>query len=128
MTASAFPLPDDDREYLDANFPDWAPVIEENKWGIIIQNYPIPNGYTPDTTDLMIIIPQDYPMGAIDMFYFSPGIARKDGTAINALSDETHFNQTWQRWSRHYQWQPGVDNIAKHISYVRNQLKSEIPG
>ena len=121
-----FPLPNEDTEYLKANFPKWKRLIEGSKRGLVILNYQLPKGYIPKKADLMIMIPDNYPSANIDMFYFSPDIRREDGTAIGALEDETHFGRNWQRWSRHYGWQAGVDSIVTHISYVYNQLKFEI--
>ena len=121
-----FPLPDDDTEYLNAHFPGWTQMTEGSKRGLIIPNYPLPDGYTPDKSDLMLIIPTDYPAGKIDMFYFDPHVARKNGKDIGALNDESHFWRNWQRWSRHYDWTPGVDSIVSHISFVHEQLKSEL--
>ena len=122
---TSFLLPDDDLEYLKAHFK--YTYKEENlKKGIIICHYKLPEGYEPDQSDLMLIIPDNYPVAKIDMFYFSPCISRKDGIAIEAINDENHFGQKWQRWSRHYDWRPGVDNIATHITYIYNQLKSEL--
>lgn len=121
-----FALPDEDLEYLDAHFPgQWGKVSEGSKYGIIISGYQLPDLYTPDKSDLMLIIPADYPTGMLDMFYFSPGISRKDGRVINALTEENHFERQWQRWSRHYKWEPGTHSIVSHISYVYNQLKYE---
>ena len=116
----------EDKEFLAANGYDWTCQEEVGKRGLIIQNYRLPAGYTPEQSDLMLLIPANYPAGAIDMFYFVPSIARIDGLDISALAPEIHFERTWQRWSRHYQWQPGIDNIATHICFVGNQLKSEL--
>ncbi|MDE0119102.1 MAG: multiubiquitin domain-containing protein [Bdellovibrionales bacterium] len=121
-----FLLPNEDTEYLKVNFPKWKRLIEGSKKGLVILNYRLPEGYIPRKADLMIMIPDDYPTANIDMFYFSPDIRREDGVAIEALSSETHFGRNWQRWSRHYNWQAGFDNIVRHISYVHNQLKFEI--
>ena len=120
-----FLLPNEDTEYLKV-FPKWKRFIEGSKKGLVILNYRLPEGYIPKEADLMIMIPDNYPTANIDMFYFSPDIKREDGAAIGALSNETHFGRNWQRWSRHYDWRAGVDNIVTHISYVYNQLKFEI--
>jgi len=119
-------LPDDDAEFLRANGHDWVCEDESGKQCLIIRNYRLPVGYSPETSDLMLLIPANYPAGMIDMFYFDPRIFRADGMGIGALVDEIHFGRTWQRWSRHYHWQPGIDNVAKHIGFVSNQLKYEI--
>ena len=121
-----FPFPDEDKEYLKANFPNWKLLSENSKKGIRIPDYQLPNGYVPNKSDLMVIIPSSYPTAKIDMFYFSADIKREDGKNIEALSKETHFGESWQRWSRHYDWRAGIDSIATHISYIHNQLKFEI--
>ena len=77
----------------------------------------------------MLLIPSGYPTSPIDMFYFRPPILRIDGGEIASLADETHFGRIWQRWSRHYlpdQWRDGVDNVATHIAFIENVLKSEL--
>ena len=119
-----FILPPEDEEYLTANFPSrWEKCVEDSKRGIVISGYELPSAiYSCDTSNLMIIIPPDYPTGLIDMFYFDPALSRKDGGAINAVSPESHFGKSWQRWSRHYPWEPGKHSIITHISYVQNLL------
>ena len=121
-----FSLPLEDREYLEANFPNWKPVSEDSKKGIVIYDYHLPKGYNLKKSDLMFLIPDNYPTTKIDMFYFYPDINRIDRANIEALSPETHFQRTWQRWSRHYNWRVGIDNISTHITYIHNQLKFEI--
>ena len=123
-----FLLQDEDLEYLNANFAGcWRKTTgESGKRGVIVEGYPLPEGYSPDRVELMVILPPDYPAGKIDMFYFDPPVARQDGIAIGALTTESYFGRNWQRWSRHYQWNPGADSLVSHIEYVRNQLESEI--
>ena len=126
LEVDRFPLPPDDTEYLKVNLLRWKPLVEGSKKGIIISNYELPDGYTPKKADLMIMIPENYPTANLDMFYFSPGIRREDNMTIEGLSNETHFGKQWQRWSRHYEWRAGVDNMATHIPYIRNQLEFEL--
>ena len=121
-----FPLPKEDVEYLKVNLFDWKPCAEGSKKGIVISNYQLPSGYIPNKSDLLIIIPDNYPTAKIDMFYFSQNIVRKDGLKIDKLENVTYFGKTWQRWSRHYDWRPGIDSLATHISYIRNELRAEL--
>ena len=120
-------LPEEDMDFLSSDYSDkWEELTEIGKTGLLIKDYPLPEGYTPRKTNLMLIIPDSYPVGMIDMFYFNPPVARQDGIGIAALADEPHFNQQWQRWSRHYDWRPGINNVSTHITYVRNELISEL--
>lgn len=122
-------LPEEDLEFLNSDFQDrWEPVEERDKSGLIIRNYNLPRGYAPEEVELMLLIPAEYPLSGLDMFYFSPEASRADGLPIGALASETHFGVVWQRWSRHYAWRPGEDNIATHITAMRNALMNELGG
>lgn len=129
MTQS--PLTDDDQAGLDSNFPScWELVTADGgaMHGVIISDYLLPDDiYTTEKTDLMVIVPNGYPMSSMDMFYCNPGLARKDGRAIIAVGQEQHFDRSWLKWSRHYdpddKWVPGVHNIITHLEFVKNQLR-----
>ena len=125
----AYELPEEDIEYLNAHYPSqWKKTSEGNgKYGLIIENFPLPSGYTVEKSTLMLLIPSGYPGSGLDMFYFDPPLSRSDGRVIGCSdSIETHFAQQWQRWSRHYQWNPGSDFLVNHIEYVRNELEKEV--
>ena len=126
MTELSYLLPPEDIEFLEGMKYDWHQCVEGGKRGLVISGYQLPRGYTPDVVDLMLLIPTDYPIAGIDMFYFSPGVTRSDRSPINKLRHEDHFDKQWQRWSRHPIWRPGIDSIATHITYVGNQLRSEL--
>ena len=117
----------EDAEYLDAHHSgEWSKVAEGvGKFGLIVQHFRIPDGYVKREATLMLLVPSGYPGVPIDMFYFHPPIQRRNGGTIPRLENEAHFGITWQRWSRHYQWQPGQDNIVTHIEYVRNELRAQ---
>lgn len=121
-----FELLPEDAEYLDANhFGKWRKVCEGNrKLGLIIEEFPVPKGYFPETSCLMILVPPGYPASPFDMFYFDPPLGKIDGRELGALAFEEHFRRSWQRWSRHYQWTPGEDNLASHVEYVFNELRT----
>lgn len=117
-------LPDEDIEYLNDGFPgQWENISENGMQGIVIKDYELPQGYTVDKADLMVLIPPEYPVGELDMFYFSPDLARKDGKGIGNLAPTPHFSRSWQQWSRHYDWEPGQHNLISHISFIHNQMK-----
>ena len=121
-------LPPEDIDYLNSQYHDkWYKQQESGKFGVVIEEYCLPDGYEPYHARLMLLIPSGYPASGIDMFYFDPGVCRQDGVSINALGPEEHFGRHWQRWSRHYQWRPGIDNLSTHITFIGNQLNSELP-
>lgn len=122
-----FELPDDDIGFLENAFKGkWNTVTIDTERGIIINNYPLPKGYSHTEVEMMILIPQDYPMAALDMFYLLPEITKTNGGTIGALNNEPHLDRQWQRWSRHYEWQAGIHNIATHLHIVKNSLEEEL--
>ena len=124
-----FGLQLEDIEYLEANYSgQWSltdPHTGGDLVGLVIENFRLPDGYTTSTADLMIIVPNGYPGSMLDMFYFDPPLQRIHGQAIHALASEFHFGRQWQRWSRHYQWQPGYDSLVTHIERAKNLLSVE---
>ena len=121
-------LPPEDSEYLEANYSGrWEMIPSDGaKSGVVIRGFFLSPGYTAEQADLLIIIPQGYPGAALDMFYFSPPLQKKNGNQINALVMKTHFDREWQRWSRHYSWTLGEDNLIKHIERIKKILEQEV--
>ncbi len=122
-----FVLPDDDIDRLNNDFSGrWKTIINDVERGIVISHYALPPGYSLPEVNMLILVPQGYPMAQLDMFYLSPGVAKTNGNAIGALKNEVHFDQQWQRWSRHYQWQAGVHNMRTHLDVAENSLDEEL--
>lgn len=121
-------LPEDDSEYLEGNYAGrWAIITEgPGKNALLISEFRVPLGFDRETSTLMILLPSGYPGAGLDMFYFDPSLARADGGEIDALASEEHFGRSWQRWSRHYTWEPGVDSLTSHVEYVKRELRLEI--
>lgn len=123
-------LTGEDEAYLQAHYPGrWKLQTETTGFQLLLlEGFVLPTGYTPDTATLMLRVPPDYPMGALDMFYFDPAVARTDGTAIGAVGNENHGGRTWQRWSRHDReaWQPGFHGVATHIARMENTMRTEM--
>lgn len=122
-------LSSEETEYLNANYSRWdALPTDGTKSGVVISGFLLPTGYTAKQADLLIIIPQGYPGTKLDMFYFDPPLQKANGHAIDAASVITHFNRSWQQWSRHHneQWNSGVDDIVFHIEYVKRELETEV--
>ena len=115
----------EDVEYLDANHRGrWHKVSEGvGKYGLLIEDFGIPAGFTSSKADLMVLMPLGYPASALDMFYLDPPIGKANGRDAGALAIETHFGRRWQRWSRHYHWNPGEDSLIRHIEYVKSELE-----
>lgn len=120
-----FELLPEDVEYLEANHQGrWCKLNEgSGKYGLLIEGFGIPDGFAQSSADLMVLIPVGYPASPLDMFYLDPPLSKLNGRDAGALSIEEHFARRWQRWSRHYPWHPGENDLAQHIEYVWNELE-----
>jgi len=119
-----FDLGSEDTRALDALGLPWEAIRNGGVRWVLIHDHPIPAGYNQTTATVAIRL-DTYPPGIIDMAYFSPPLARADGKLINNLSALTLDNRTFQQWSRHYAWRPGVHTLATHLRRVRGWLNHE---
>jgi Prokaryotic E2 family E len=100
----------------------------DNEIHLVLHDWVFPESYTPDRSSVLIIIPKNYPMAALDMFYTLPFVQRRTGgwpTAADlfpALSD----GKIWQRWSRHIAWRQGVDNLRTFVTAVKAEINKGI--
>lgn len=123
-------LPAHDVAFLDSFGLAWETFREGNVMWLIIYNYTVPSGYIHRCVSIALQLPPSYPDAQIDMVYFLPHLARTDGRAIGALSNQALQGKTWQRWSRHRTgsnpWRPGVDNVETHMLLVQEWLCREL--
>jgi hypothetical protein len=124
-----FRLPESDEAYLDRLGLSWEALRDGPTRWLIIHDWKIPPGYNHPQTSLALLIPDNYSDSQIDMVYFNPHLARRDGRAIGALSTQNIAGAAWQRWSRHRTsaspWRPGVDDVASHLALVDDWLQRE---
>lgn len=124
-----FDLLPEDEEFLDQYGLRWETIIDGSQW-VLIHDFQVPDGYNHGSATVAIRMETGYPDTALDMVYFFPALARKDGKKI-AATDATQVinSQTFQRWSRHRTplnpWKVGFDNIGTHIFLVEDWLDRE---
>jgi hypothetical protein len=99
---------------------------------VVISGWPLPPGYAPERTDLLLRLPAGFPDAAPDMYWCEPFIRVVATGSFPQAADqmETHLGRTWQRFSRHLsagQWQPGRDNLASYLALIRHELASTAP-
>ena len=124
-----FDLQEEDTELLDARGLPWETLNEGGTLWLLVHDWPVPDGYTVPTVSVALRL-TGYPSGALDMAWFSPALARRDGGPIRATSVRTTIDgRAWQRWSRHRTaqnpWRSGVDGIATHMALVEHWLERE---
>jgi len=129
VVKNQFALPDEDILFSNS-FENEVDLIQEGntKW-LILRNYKIPDGYNVEVADLAILIPPHYPTTGLDMMYFNPPLARKDGAAIGALSYQIIEGKRYQRWSRHRtpanKWDANIHNVESHVDLMVRCLTAE---
>jgi hypothetical protein len=120
-----------DEQFLDGMGLRWEAVIEAQAQWLVIHDYHLPAGYSPQTVRLALNIHKDYPAAQIDMFYFSPHVRLSSGreipsTQVAATVDGIAF----QGWSRHRneasRWDENSDNVRTHMALVETCLSKEL--
>lgn len=122
-------LPKGDSDFITACEYKVDSIKEGNLNWLIFRDFKIPNGYNVKVADAAILIPPHYPATQLDMIYFNPPLARKDGKQISTLSNQTIEGKTYQRWSRHRtplnKWNPEIDDIQSHLDLMKSCLIAE---
>lgn len=126
----AFQISEEDQEGLAARGLTWETVIDNNARWLIVNDYPIPDGYIHRVARAALRIPPSYPDDQIDMVYFFPALALSSGKAIGTLTPHPLDGKEFQQWSRHRTadnpWRPGLDSISTHFLQVDTWLEREL--
>lgn len=120
-----FRLPEADEAFLDALGLPWETIREGGTRWLLIHEFPVGKGYNVDKTTVAIQIDGGYPPGKLDMAWYYPTLSRQDGVPIAALSTEQIDGRQFQRWSRHYPWREGEDDLSTHIRRMEAWLRDE---
>lgn len=116
-------LPEEDIEYLNANYQDWE-TLRNGAW-LLIHNYPLPDGYNVPNATIAINIAA-YAPGPLDMVYVYPALSRKDGIKINCADVFQQIDgKSFQRWSRHYSWNSEKCNLVTHLIQIEEWFRWE---
>ena len=122
------PLPQD-RTFLDTYGLPWETIVDQGEW-VLIYQFHTHEGYDHQQVTAAIRLETGYPDAQLDMAYFNPALARKDGLAIGG----TEYTQVidgvpYQRWSRHRTsanpWKAGEDGLETHVLLVEEWLARE---
>jgi hypothetical protein len=121
-------LPTIDHSYLESRAPQHSVSLDGGMIAIVIPSFPLPKGFTATSADLLLRLSSGYPDVPPDMWWFDPAVRRLDGQVIAATDvQETYFDRSWQRWSRHLNpghWQSGIDSLESYLALVRMELEA----
>ncbi len=125
-----FQLPEEDVQFLNGLGLRWEAIKDGDAKWIIVYGFGLPTGYNVASADVAVRIAPDYPTAQLDMAYFAPALARKDGRGINNLSSLKIAGHDFQQWSRHRTgpsaWRPGEDDLEAHFLYIQDFLQREL--
>jgi len=128
-TEGLIALPSSDRRFLDDNGLTYEIIGEAGSSGVVIKDFPLPQGkFDRDTVDIMIQLPAGYPDASVDMFYTSPWIKLKASDRYANCADAAHqfAGTNWQRWSRHAVWRAGIDGIRTVVARAKLAFQKAI--
>lgn len=122
-----------DEGYLRSKGLAFEVTVEQGLILVVIEKYPLPDGYDRPTTDLLLRLPQGFPDAQPDMFWCDPPIRIAGTGAFPQAADlmEVYLGRTWQRFSRHLSagaWTPGTDNLGSYMSLVGAELERSLKG
>jgi hypothetical protein len=122
-------IPERDAAFLRERGFDWEAVPDPaGSACVIVHRFPVQaGGFSPETTDLMVRIPPQYPMTPLDMWYCDPPIRLSINGQFAPASEvmESHLGRRWQRFSRHLNggWRPGVDSLRSFFTLIQRELQ-----
>lgn len=123
-------LPPDDLEHLKSLDLEFDVSSEGGMTCVVINDFPLPAGYSEPKTELLLRLPPGFPDLPPDMWWMWPGVTYADGQVPQATEvREVHLGKEWQRWSRHFgeaQWRPGRDSLQSFLRLIRTDLENGV--
>ena len=124
-----FDLLPKDRQFLDEYGLPWETVFDGSQW-VLIHDFPTHEGYNHPRVTAAIRMETGYPNTELNMVYFFPALARKDGKRVGATEATQKIEgKTYQRWSRHRTgenpWKIGRDSLGTHVILIEDWLFRE---
>lgn len=124
-----FDLLPEDENFLKEYGLSWETIVDGSPW-VLIHDFPTHEGYDHPRATAAIRLETGYPISALDMVYFFPALARKDGKTIGATNAVQQIDgKNFQRWSRHRTpqnpWKVGQDSLGSHVIIIEDWLERE---
>jgi len=93
---------------------------------LVIDEFELPELYSPRTVKLLIKLPPLFPDAAPDMLWVQPAVTLPNGAVPRGAGPEVVLGETWQRYSWHLKpgaWQTGVSDIWDYMRCVRARFE-----
>ena len=95
---------------------------------LVISDYPLPAGFTPNPVQLLVKLPPAFPDAAPDMFWIHPAVRTATGCLPRSTSNEQLLGKEWQRFSWHLvpgAWKPGVSSLRDFLRCIAARFLQE---
>jgi hypothetical protein len=117
-------LPQADLDFLNEKGWRFEIAPHPGEVRIYIRDFQLPQWYSPRLTDLLIRLPLGYPQSNPDMFWTKPDVRLANGAYPNRADYHDPSADHWQRWSRHNDWRPAIDNLRSKMASVKRELEA----
>lgn len=117
-----------DTDYLEGRWPGYRVERHGNQVLVALPDYQLPEGFSPQVVDLLVIVPFGFPDTQPDMFWVYPRVTLHGHAPLTSESTGNFFDRTWQRFSRHLgpgAWNPSQDNLQSWIAFIGTMLDRE---
>lgn len=100
-------------------------TAEDGVANAIVHAYPVPPGFSKQSTELLIRAPMSYRNGKPDMFWTDKDLVlASGGVPQNADNIERYLDRDWRRFSWHPQnWNPGADDLRTYLEFINARLR-----
>ena len=95
---------------------------------LVISDYPLPTGFTPNQVQLLVKLPPGFPDAAPNMFWVHPAVRTPSGCLPRSTCNERLLGKDWQRFSWHLApgaWKPGVSSLRDFLRCVAARFPPE---
>lgn len=116
-------IPKPDEQFLERQPYGYTLEEQGSDIHLILKEVKFPEQYTPRTADVLIILPTGYPNAKLDMFRTRPDIKLANGSWPDRADVHVVLGgESWQQWSRHYEWRDGIDELRTFIASVHKEI------
>ena len=121
-------LPEADLAYLQSRWPNHAITQDGSSVLVVLPQFKLPEGFSPQAVDLLLVLPFGFPETQPDMFWVDPRVLLHGQPPQATELQQPFLDRSWQRFSRHLgpgAWKPGVDNLQSWLSMITTLLRRE---
>ncbi len=123
-------LPENDEDYLKQKGLAWDLQAGGSGAYLILKGVPVSTErYNQTHVDVLLQLPQGYPLAGLDMYWVSPDLTLKTGGYPEAANVfENYVGRRWQRFSRHLAqpWKPGQDSLPSFLALALGELQGRL--